>query len=70
MANFTTENNTYCFRIGPAFLDTEMRCRNQQFAFIFFRRRLTKTKSIELLEKNSLIPLISAFCSKSLAFSR
>ena len=22
MANFTTENNTYCFRIGPAFLDT------------------------------------------------
>ena len=23
MANFTTENNTYCFRIGPAFLDTE-----------------------------------------------
>ena len=21
MANFTTENNTYCFRIGPAFLD-------------------------------------------------
>ena len=23
MANFTTENNTYCFRIGPAFLDTD-----------------------------------------------
>ena len=23
MANFTTENNTYCFRIGPAFLDTK-----------------------------------------------
>ena len=22
MANFTTENNTYCFRIGPAFLDS------------------------------------------------
>ena len=22
MANFTTESNTYCFRIGPAFLDT------------------------------------------------
>ena len=22
MANFTTENNIYCFRIGPAFLDT------------------------------------------------
>ena len=22
MANFTTENNTYCCRIGPAFLDT------------------------------------------------
>ena len=22
MANFTTENNTYYFRIGPAFLDT------------------------------------------------
>ena len=22
MANFTTENNTYCFQIGPAFLDT------------------------------------------------
>ena len=22
MANFTTENDTYCFRIGPAFLDT------------------------------------------------
>ena len=22
MAYFTTENNTYCFRIGPAFLDT------------------------------------------------
>ena len=22
MANFSTENNTYCFRIGPAFLDT------------------------------------------------
>ena len=22
MANFTTENNTYCFRTGPAFLDT------------------------------------------------
>ena len=24
MANFTTENNTYCFRIGPAFLDTRL----------------------------------------------
>ena len=24
MANFTTENNTYCFRIGPAFLDTNI----------------------------------------------
>ena len=23
MANFTTENNTYYFRIGPAFLDTK-----------------------------------------------
>ena len=22
MANFTTGNNTYCFRIGPTFLDT------------------------------------------------
>ena len=22
MANFTKENNTYCFRIGSAFLDT------------------------------------------------
>ena len=22
MANFTTENNTYCFRTGPALLDT------------------------------------------------
>ena len=26
MANFTTENNTYCFRIGPAFLDTGSCC--------------------------------------------
>ena len=24
MANFTTENNTCCFRIGPAFLDTKL----------------------------------------------
>ena len=26
MANFTTENNAYCFRIGSAFLDTSTFC--------------------------------------------
>ena len=47
----------------------EIRCRNQQFAFIFFRRRLKKTKSIELLGKNSLIPneciLFEITCTQS-----
>ena len=46
-----------------------IRCRNQRFAFIFFPETSVKTKSIELSEKNSVIPLISVFCSKSLSCS-
>ena len=47
MANFTTENNTYCFRIGPAFLDTSIFLsyppksywfsNNRRLKFIFFK---------------------------------
>ena len=34
----------------------EIRCRNEQCAFVFFRRLGKKIKSIELLGENSLIP--------------
>ena len=36
----------------------------------FSSRDVWKTEAIELSEKNSVIPLISVFCSKSLACSR
>ena len=36
MANFTTENNTYCFRIGPAFLDTILKPRTAMSKLAMF----------------------------------
>ena len=53
MANFTTENNTYCFRIGPAFLDTIIELNFWYLTKLRRRRQRERQKRNRFNEQNN-----------------